>query len=233
MNDIIIKIKKVNKIFPLTSHDLHVLKDIDLEVSKGEFLVLMGQSGSGKSTLLYLMGGLDEMTSGSIHVLGHDISKLDDQTSSFIRRNHVGFIFQSYNLVENLTVEENILLPILLEGKKKKDVQVELEEILKAVGLEDRRYHTPRELSGGQQQRTAIARALINKPDILFADEPTGNLDSKTSEEILALLDQINKERKITIVMITHSPTAAAFGSRNIHMEDGRLFERQVKEKIG
>ena len=172
-----------------------VLKNISLEIYQGEFVSIMGPSGSGKSTLLYILGGLDEPTDGSVILQGQDISQWDDKRKSLMRRRDIGFVFQFYNLIPNLTVEENILLPVLLDGKSRCDLQPRLDDLLEIVGLTDRRKHTPRELSGGQQQRVAIARALVNDPEILFADEPTGNLDSKTGGEIMTLLQRINRER--------------------------------------
>ncbi len=190
---------------------------------KGEFVSIMGQSGSGKSTLLYILGGLDTPTSGKVYMNGADISHFNDEKMSIIRRRNIGFVFQFYNLIPNLNVEENIMLPLLLDGKNLKDYKNQLNEILDIVGLTDRRKHTPRELSGGQQQRVAIARALIGKPEILFADEPTGNLDSKTGIEIIDLLNKINRDNGQTIIMVTHSPEAAKSSSRTITVSDGLI----------
>ncbi len=184
----------------------------------------MGPSGSGKSTLLYILGGLDAPTSGHVFLNGTDISGFDDEKMSRIRRQKIGFVFQFYNLIPNLNVEENIMLPLLLDGKKTKDHQEQISRILEVTGLSDRRRHTPRELSGGQQQRVAIARALIGSPEILFADEPTGNLDSKTGTEIMNLLCEINRRSGQTIIMVTHSPEAAKCSSRMITVQDGALI---------
>ncbi|WP_236877321.1 ABC transporter ATP-binding protein [Clostridioides difficile] len=200
-----------------------VLKEVSLQVMKGEFVSIMGQSGSGKSTLLYILGGLDTPTSGKVYMNGADISHFNDEKMSIIRRRNIGFVFQFYNLIPNLNVEENIMLPLLLDGKNLKDYKNQLNEILDIVGLTDRRKHTPRELSGGQQQRVAIARALIGKPEILFADEPTGNLDSKTGIEIIDLLNKINRDNGQTIIMVTHSPEAAKSSSRTITVSDGLI----------
>ena len=200
-----------------------VLKEVSLQVMKGEFVSIMGQSGSGKSTLLYILGGLDTPTSGKVYMNGADISHFNDEKMSIIRRRNIGFVFQFYNLIPNLNVEENIMLPLLLDGKNLKDYKNQLDEILDIVGLTDRRKHTPRELSGGQQQRVAIARALIGKPEILFADEPTGNLDSKTGIEIIDLLNKINRDNGQTIIMVTHSPEAAKSSSRTITVSDGLI----------
>lgn len=215
--------RHIIKNFCIGSTPTKVLKDISLQVMQGEFVSIMGPSGSGKSTLLYILGGLDTPTSGHVLLNGTDISRFGDEKMSRIRRQKIGFVFQFYNLIPNLNVEENIMLPLLLDGKKMGGYRKQLEQILEIVGLSDRRRHTPRELSGGQQQRVAIARALIGNPEILFADEPTGNLDSKTGAEIMALLREINKTSGQTIIMVTHSPEAAQSSSRVIHVQDGMI----------
>jgi len=201
--------------------DTPVLRNISLTIARGEFVSIMGPSGSGKSTLLYILSGLDTPTKGSVLLNGRDISGLDDAKKSIMRRRNIGFVFQFYNLIPNLNVEENIMLPILLDGKDIKEYRHKLNDILDIVGLSGHRRHTPRELSGGQQQRAAIARALINDPDIIFADEPTGNLDSKSGEEILSLLRSSNQEQGKTILMVTHSKDAAEYGNRRIYVRDG------------
>ncbi|WP_303740683.1 ABC transporter ATP-binding protein [Lutispora saccharofermentans] len=213
------------KTYKLGEVSIAVLKDVNIAINQGEFVSLMGPSGSGKSTLLYLLGGLDKPTSGSITVKGRELSVMKDKEESEMRRREIGFVFQFYNLVPNLNLEENIMLPILLDGKNLKKYKSRLDEILELVGLADRRKHTPRELSGGQQQRVAIARALVNEPDIILADEPTGNLDSKAGTEILELFKKINKEKNKTIVQVTHSHEAAQYGTRLINVKDGRVWE--------
>ncbi|MGO0882513.1 ABC transporter ATP-binding protein [Clostridioides difficile] len=218
---IVIEAKNIVKEFKVGSITTKILRDVSLQVKKGEFVSIMGQSGSGKSTLLYILGGLDTPTSGKVYMNGTDISHFNDDKMSIIRRRNIGFVFQFYNLIPNLNVEENIMLPLLLDGKKINDYKKQLNEILEIVGLSDRRKHTPRELSGGQQQRVAIARALIGKPEILFADEPTGNLDSKTGLEIMQLLSKINQESGQTIIMVTHSLEAAESSNRIITVLDG------------
>jgi putative ABC transport system ATP-binding protein len=219
----VIVVKNLYKTFQMGAVAVEVLKNISLNVKQGEFVSIMGPSGSGKSTLLYLMGGLDKPTSGSIKVNGKELAKMKDKEESILRRREIGFIFQFYNLIQNLSVEENILLPILLEGKKIKNYQKNLDEIIEIVGLSSRRKYTPRELSGGQQQRVAIARALINEPDIILADEPIGNLDSKTGTEIMELLKVINKQKGRTIIQVTHSIESAEYGSRTIQVKDGAI----------
>lgn len=218
-----IEVKNVCKSFQLADSAVEVLKNVNLEVEQGDFISIMGPSGSGKSTLLYLMGGLDKVSQGSIRVKGVEMQSLNDDAESRMRRNDIGFVFQAYNLIDNLTLEENIMLPALLEGKKKKDVQKKAEALMDTVGILQRRQHTPKELSGGEQQRTAIARALINDPAILFADEPIGNLDSKTGKEILGLLRDINREKGITILMVTHSEESTQYGKKVIRLRDGEV----------
>ena len=220
----IIETKNLNKTFKMGDLDIEVLKDINLGIESGEFVSIMGPSGSGKSTLLYLIGGLDKPTSGSVKIKGNELSEMKDKEQSIMRRRDIGFVFQFYNLIPNLSVEENVILPVLLDGKKLKDYRNKLDDILEVVGLEDRRAHTPRELSGGQQQRVAIARALVNEPDIILADEPIGNLDTKTGTEVMQLLQRINREKKKTIVQVTHSKEAADYGNRIINVRDGKVW---------
>ncbi|MDF2615767.1 MAG: transporter related [Sedimentibacter sp.] len=221
----IIEVKDLNKTFLLGELSVDVLKGINMNIKKGEFITIMGPSGSGKSTLLYLLGGLDKPTTGKILIKGQDISALSDEEQSIMRRREVGFVFQFYNLVPNLTVEDNVMLPLLLDGKKINKYRDKLDEILDVVELSDRKKHTPRELSGGQQQRVAIARALINEPDIILADEPTGNLDSKTTEEVMKLFQKINREKGKTILQVSHSLETAKYGKRIINVKDGRVWE--------
>lgn len=202
-----------------------VLKDLSLQVMQGEFVSIMGPSGSGKSTLLYILGGLDSPTSGRVLLNGTDISGFGDKEMSMLRRRSIGFVFQFYNLIPNLNAEENIMLPLLLDGQKMEHLKDRLDQILEVVGLTDRRRHTPRELSGGQQQRVAIARALIGNPGILFADEPTGNLDSRAGADIMSLLQKVNRTTGQTILMVTHSPEAAKSSSRIITVQDGTILQ--------
>ena len=224
VGNIAVEGKHIIKDFRLGDTTTKVLKDISLQVMQGEFVSIMGPSGSGKSTLLYILGGLDAPTSGHVLLNGTDISRFGDEKMSRIRRQKIGFVFQFYNLIPNLNVEENIMLPLLLDGKKMGGYKKQLDRILEIVGLSNRRKHKPRELSGGQQQRVAIARALIGNPEILFADEPTGNLDSKTGGEIMNLLREINQNSGQTIIMVTHSPDAAKSSSRMITVQDGMIF---------
>jgi putative ABC transport system ATP-binding protein len=225
LGEAIIQTENLNKSYKLGTESVDVLKDINLTIKQGEFVSIMGPSGSGKSTLLYLLGGLDNPTSGSVKIAGKELSVMKDKAKSIMRRRDVGFVFQFYNLIPNLDVEDNIMLPILLDGKKIKDYRKKLDDILDVVGLTDRRRYTPRELSGGQQQRVAIARALINEPEVILADEPIGNLDSKTGQGVMELLKRINLENGKTIVQVTHSSDAASYGQRIIYVKDGRVVE--------
>ena len=220
----IIKIKEICKSFGEKDSRTQVLNNISLTVGKGEFISLMGASGSGKSTLLYLIGGLDTSDSGEIFLDGRDISKMRDKELSKLRREGMGFVFQFFNLVQNLTVEDNILLPLVMDGKSPKKYRDRLDSILETVGLSDKRRSCPNQLSGGQQQRCAIARAVIYEPKILLADEPTGNLDRKSGTEIMELFSRINKEKGITILMVTHSAECAAYSDRIITLSDGKIL---------
>ena len=221
----IININKVCKSFGNSANRTQVLKDVSLEVNRGEFISLMGASGSGKSTLLYLLGGLDCPDSGEIFIDGENIVKMKDKNFSKLRREKIGYIFQFFNLVQNLTVEDNILLPIIMAGKNPNKYVEKLTEILNITGLSEKRNVYPNQLSGGQQQRTAIARAVLAEPEIILADEPTGNLDCKNGKEIMELFERINKEKKITILMVTHSKECASYADRQIILSDGRIID--------
>ncbi|MDF2822084.1 MAG: antimicrobial peptide transporter ATPase [Clostridiales bacterium] len=221
-----IEVKNLTRTFITGKEESHVLKKLDFSVEKGEFVSIMGPSGSGKSTLMYLLGGLDKPTSGTILLEGNDLSKLKNKAMSKLRRTKIGFVFQFYNLVQNLNVEDNIMLPIILDGKNPKKYEDKLTEILDTIGLSDKRKLTPRELSGGQQQRVAIARALISEPDIIFLDEPTGNLDSKTGKDIMELFKKINVKYGKTLIQVTHSQSAAKYGTSIIRLVDGEIVEQ-------
>lgn len=221
LNESIIEVNQLDKSFVVGNEEVKVLKNINMTVEAGEFVSIMGPSGSGKSTLLYLLGGLDQPTSGSIRISGKELSIMKDKQQSIMRRRNIGFVFQFYNLIPNLNVEENIMLPLLLDGKKQMEYKDQLNEVLDLVGLTEKKKYTPNQLSGGQQQRVAIARAVIGNPDVILADEPIGSLDTKTGMEIMNLLKKINIEKRTTIVQVTHSPEAAQFGHRVIYMRDG------------
>ena len=217
----ILKVENLTKIYGKDSTKVVALDHVSFSVEKGEFVAIVGASGSGKSTLLHLIGGVDRPTSGKVYVNGQDIYKFDDDKLAIFRRRQVGLIYQFYNLIPILNVEENITLPLALDGRTPD--KTKLNDMIKLLGLEARKNHLPNELSGGQQQRTSIGRALIINPSIILADEPTGNLDSKSSDEIVALLKKTNKELKQTIIMITHNMEIAACADRIIKIEDGKI----------
>ena len=221
----ILKTDKLTKIYGSGENKVVALDHVSFSVNEGEFVAIVGASGSGKSTLLHLLGGVDKPTSGTVYVNGKDIYKLNDRDLAIFRRREVGLIYQFYNLIPILNVEENITLPIELDGKHAN--KEELNKLLKTLGMTSRVKHLPNELSGGQQQRVSIGRALITKPSIVLADGPTGNLDSKASDEIMELLKKANKEYKQTIIMITHNMELAKVADRIIEIEDGCI----VKEK--
>ncbi len=204
------------------------LDGVSFTVDKGEFVAIMGPSGSGKSTLLHLLGGLDKPSDGDISLAGQKISVLGDSEVTLVRRRNVGFVFQFYNLLPTLTVEENIALPLLIDGKKLKDCKQKIDSLLDLVGLTERRRHKPSQLSGGEQQRVAIARALVTDPAIVLADEPTGNLDSQMGEEIMRLLRKSCDEYGQTIVMVTHDPAMSAYAHRVVFLRDGKLTHEEL-----
>ena len=219
-----IEVKNVSKTVGKNENINHVLNGADMTVNEGEFVSLMGASGSGKSTLLYLIGGLDRTFEGNISVCGKDLGSLKDKELSDLRLKNMGFVFQFYNLVMNLNVQDNILLPQTINGKKKSELKPALDEILEITGLADKRKAMPNTLSGGQQQRVAIARAVLGNPQIILADEPTGNLDAQSSREIMELFSKLNKEKGLTILQVTHSERCASYGTRIIKLEDGKTI---------
>ena len=219
----ILKVENLCKQYGKGENKVTALDNVSFTVNKGEFVAIVGASGSGKSTLLHLIGGVDRPTSGKVFIDGKDIYKFNDDKLAIFRRRQVGLIYQFYNLIPILNVEENITLPLKLDNKNI-DKQ-RLDELIKVLGLEERRTHLPNELSGGQQQRTSIGRAMITNPAIILADEPTGNLDSKASDEIVTLLKKSNKDYKQTIIMITHNLEIAKVADRIIKIEDGKIVE--------
>jgi putative ABC transport system ATP-binding protein len=219
----ILKTRDLYKSYGSEGNFAVALRETNFTVSKGEFVAIIGPSGSGKSTLLHLLAGLDTPTAGEVFIEGKNIYKLKEKDLAWFRRRNIGFIFQFFNLVPILNLEENVRLPFIMDNKKV-DANY-LEEILESLGLDERRYYYPSQLSGGQQQRVAIARALITKPSIIFADEPTGNLDTKNSKEVLQLLTKSIKKYGQTLVMITHDPKVAAHADRIVTIEDGLLSE--------
>lgn len=219
----ILKVEGLTKIYGTGDNKVVALDNVSFTVNKGEFVAIVGASGSGKSTLLHLIGGVDRPTSGKVYINGKDIFTLNDDKLAIFRRRQIGLIYQFYNLIPILNVEENILLPLELD-KRKKSTE-ELDKILKLLNIIDRRNHLPNELSGGQQQRTSIGRALITNPALILADEPTGNLDSKSSDEIVDILRKSNKDLKQTIIMITHNLEIAKYADRIITIEDGSIVK--------
>ena len=223
----LIQIENVSRTFHRGSEEIQVLAGLDLKVKQGEFLALMGPSGSGKSTLLNLIGGLDRPTRGSVNIGGDRIDELSDRSLAAWRSRHIGFVFQFYNLLPVLNAERNVELPLLLTHLSKKQRREHAETALKIVGLSHRLKHYPRTLSGGEQQRVGIARAIVTDPTILLCDEPTGDLDRKSGDEILTLLQTLNREQGKTIVMVTHDPHASARASRTVHLDKGQLSSTQ------
>jgi len=229
----LVEIRDLSKIYERGKQKIEVLRHIDLTIDKGDFIALMGPSGSGKTTLLNLIGGLDTPTEGSIEVAGDRIDKLSGGKLSAWRARHVGFVFQLYNLLPVLTAARNVELPLLLTKLRKADRRKRVEVALSAVGLAERMHHYPRQLSGGQEQRVGIARAIVTDPTLLLCDEPTGDLDRKSGDEILDLLQALNRDHGKTIVMVTHDPHAAVRAKRTLHLEKGVLVpEGRAEEAL-
>ena len=223
MNEPLVTMRGIEKVFRRGGEDVHVLRNLDLDIARGEFLALMGPSGSGKSTLLNLLAGLDKPTRGTVLVDGQRIDQLNKRALAKWRSRHVGFVFQFYNLIPVLSAERNIELPLLLTNLSRAQRREHVQNVLKIVNLEHRATHTPRTLSGGEQQRVGIARALVTDPTLILADEPTGDLDRKSGDGILDLLQALNRQHDKTIVMVTHDPHAAARASRKLHLLDGQV----------
>jgi putative ABC transport system ATP-binding protein len=225
VKNIIIKLKNVWKTYKMEEVEVQALKGVDLKIKKEEFVAIMGPSGSGKSTLLQMIGVLDRPTSGKIYLDGTDISRLNDSKLARLRGKKIGFVFQFFNLYPTLTAQENIELPMMILERDRNERKIKATKLLKTVGLENRANHLPSELSGGERQRVAISRALANDPDIVLADEPTGNLDSKSGLEIMNFLNKLQKDEKVTIVVVTHDLNIAEHAERIIRLKDGEIVE--------
>src|SRR5215510_13731021 len=225
MAETIVQVRNVSKRFAREGFEVVALDRVSLDIENGDFLALMGPSGSGKSTLLNLLAGIDRCTEGEVDVLGTNLARLNESQLATWRNSHIGYIFQTFNLVPVLTAFENVELPLLLTKLSKSERRKNVTTALELVGLADRMSHQPRQLSGGQEQRVAIARAIVTDPDLILADEPTGNLDARSGEEILNILATLNSEMEKTIMLVTHDPHAASFASEQMHLEKGVLTE--------
>ena len=223
----IVKVENLTKIYGKGDTEVRALDNVSFSIPQGQFVAIVGPSGSGKSTLLHILGGVDTPTSGSVQIGGTDISNLDETALAIFRRRQIGLIYQFYNLLPILTVEENLTLPLLLDGRKPDKQQIRA--LVATLGLSERLKHLPNQLSGGQQQRVSIGRALVNNPALVLADEPTGNLDSENSREIIALLRRFNRESNQTVVIITHDERIALSADRIISVEDGRIVRDEVR----
>jgi len=223
-----IKLREVSKEYTLGEEKVHAVQNVDLEIKKGEYASILGTSGSGKSTLMHIIGLLDKPTSGSVSVFEKDTAKLDDNQISSLRNLNIGFVFQQFNLIEKLSVIENVLLPTLYAKKLDFNPEKNAMKILDRLGIADRANFHPNKISGGQQQRAAIARSLIMGPKLILADEPTGNLDTKTGDEIMDLLDELNKELKVTIIVVTHEKEIAERTGRQIYIKDGAIVKKYL-----
>lgn len=226
----VLEARQIRKQYKMGEHEVNALAGIELQVEKGEFMAIMGPSGSGKSTLLHLLGGLDVPTEGNIILAGQSLDRLSEKKATLVRRHNVGFVFQFFNLLPTLSAEENILLPVIIDGKDPRKYKDRLDSLLELVNLADRRHHKPDQLSGGEQQRVAIARALITQPAILLADEPTGNLDSKTGTAIMELLRRSCEELEQTVIVVTHDAKAAAYAQRVIFLRDGLVVKELLSD---
>lgn len=229
-NGAVIRTENLTKIYRMGEVEVVALQNVNFAVRRGEFVAIMGASGSGKSTLLHLLGGLDTPTCGEVYIDGQALSKLNDDQVTLLRRQKIGFIFQFYNLLPTLNATENVALPLMIDGQHLSQYQGRVNELLHLVRLDGRESHRPDQLSGGQQQRVAIARAFVNQPQVVLADEPTGNLDSRSGKTILELLQRVCKELCTTIVMVTHDPKAASYADRVVFLKDGEIVNEVVSQ---
>jgi putative ABC transport system ATP-binding protein len=224
----VIEVDRLRKVYRLGEVEVEALRDVSLTIGQGEFVAVMGASGSGKSTLMNILGCLDRPTEGVYRLDGKDVKEMDKNALAQIRRKKIGFVFQSYNLIPRMDAQENVELPMVYDGVAGSTRREQALEALRAVGLQDRSHHLPSQMSGGQQQRVAIARSIVNSPSLLLADEPTGNLDTASSDEIMGIFQGLNDEREITIVLVTHEPDIARFAKRVLRFRDGRLIQDEA-----
>jgi putative ABC transport system ATP-binding protein len=231
MAKIILEARNLRKKYQMGEMEVQALGGLDFQVTKGEFVAIMGPSGSGKSTMLHLLGGLDVPTEGEVTLAGQRLSVLDDKQATLVRRHNIGFVFQFFNLLPTLTAEENIALPLVIDGKNLRQYQSRIDALLALVGLSERRHHKPDQLSGGEQQRVALARALVTEPAIVLADEPTGNLDSKTGTLIMELLQRSCQELEQALIAVTHDARAATYADRVVFLRDGKIVNEICFEK--
>lgn len=239
----IVHTETLSKVYGDHGHPVQAVRDVNLEVEEGEFLAIMGPSGSGKSTLLYMLGGLERPSSGSVQIRNADLSKLNDDDLSRLRRTQLGFVFQFFNLIPVLTARENVAMPLILDGVSRADANKRADDALAKVNLSERSTHRPAELSGGEQQRVALARALVTNPAVIMGDEPTGNLDSRASDEVVQLLRRAVDDWKRTIIIVTHDPRIAAYADRIVFLKDGQIVDEnrlkgrgdadQIREQLG
>ena len=227
MNNTVIWIRDLHKIYRMGDNEVHALRGVSLSVQRGEIIAIMGPSGSGKSTLMNIIGFLDQPTWCTYTLDNQDVSELSDDDLAVIRNGGVGFVFQKFNLLARTTALQNVALPLIYAGVSQTKRRDRAKEVLESVGLGDRLDHTPNELSGGQQQRVAVARALVNEPSIILADEPTGNLDSKSGKEVMEILQRLNQETGITIVLVTHDPRVSRYAQRVLHLFDGKIVKEE------
>ncbi len=226
--EVVIEVKDLRKVFKLGKEKVVAINKMDFEIHKGEICCILGTSGSGKSTLLNMMAGLEKPTKGYVKILGKEVTKMSEKKLAIFRQNNIGFIFQSYNLMNALTAIENVSLPLVFRGVSRQRRNKEATKLLKAVGLESHLKHKPTQMSGGQQQRVGIARSFVGNPKVIFADEPTGNLDSKTSEEVLQLMERIVKEKEQVLVIVTHDKSVTQYADKIIHVLDGNIKEVEI-----
>jgi ABC-type lipoprotein export system ATPase subunit len=228
----LVRLKDIRKTYLMGEVPVNALQGIDLDVQEGEMVAIMGPSGSGKTTLLNVLGLLDSPSTGSYKLVGDEVAKLSDRRRSQLRNKRFGFVFQVYNLLPRLTALENVMIPLIYGGVNKRERRPPAEAAMEAVGLKDRMRHRPSELSGGEQQRVAIARALVNGPSVILADEPTGNLDSKSGEAIIDLIQQLHRDCKVTVVLVTHDANVAARAERSVHLRDGQVADGEDGEAV-